>query len=113
MSIRYIGGESSGTPFEVLLPIQPLFTPEDVNSTTDTSIVDNELVTYEEPPIAPPITVPEFVIGLTYNAWIFKVTEQRWYKDGMPNPSGIPANDIGIQWGFKVWSVRNKKWVER
>ena len=92
---------------------EALFTPEDTDSTTDASIVDGELVMYETPPQIPSVIAPEFVVGLTYNMWVFKVSEQKWYKDGISNPLGIPANDIGIQWGFKIWNVRCKEWIER
>jgi len=55
--------------------------------------------------------IPEFVMGLTYDAWIFKSTEMAWYKDGIINPPDIPSHELGIQWGFHVWSIRRKKWV--
>ena len=49
------GSEESSPPEFV-----PLFTPEDTNSTTDTSVIDDELATYEEPPeVITPLFTPE------------------------------------------------------
>ena len=62
-------------------------------------------------PVVPPTVVPEYVIGLTYNAWVFKSTENKWYKDGVVDPSGTPVFDIGIQWGLRKWSIIRRKWV--
>ena len=57
------------------------------------------------------IEVPEYVIGLTYDAWVFKSTTKQWYKDGIVNPPGIPTNDMGVQWGLHIWSIRRKQWL--
>jgi len=78
---------------------------------TETPITGKALYNKYYKPTPPPIEIPEYVIGLTYNAWVFKSTEKQWYKDGIANPPNIPTNDIGVQWGLRVWSVRRKEWI--
>ena len=78
---------------------------------TETPITAKALYNEYYKSTPPPTETPEYVIGLTYNAWVFKSTEKQWYKDGIANPPDIPANDIGVQWGLRVWSVRRKEWL--
>jgi len=81
------------------------------SETGDVYINGTDIGDFTVYPVVPPIVVPEYVIGLTYNAWVFKSTENKWYKDGIENPIGIPAHDIGIQWGLHKWSIIRREWV--